>query len=424
MTAFRSWSLITRIGSVRVVVAVMAVFLAVAAPQAVVTPAHAAPSGTGATAGDAGLRSLLQADLEAYLQQRGAAEHVSAAGVSVSLTDRKSTIDATAGTTTFGGSKPVGTSALWQIGSNTKAFTSVLLLQLEAEGKLSIDDSLGKWLPEYPQWADVTIRRLLDMTSGIETYDHIPAFLTDYAADPRTEFSAERLVGYVVDAPATSGYSYSNTNYVLAELLIEEVTGKSYAHELRNRLIEPLDLCHVYYKPHLYPSSVTDREPAGYFADDSKPEWRAMVGRDTSHDSLSWGRGAGGIISTLEDMTRWERALYSGSLLPPAQQAELTSLVSTQTGQPIERTSLADPTAFGLGVAQLTVPGLGTAWYYEGGTTGFRTLHVYLPESGLIVAMGVNSATADDQIQLLAESVIRTLVEQGVVSLPSDAAAA
>ena len=421
MTALRSRSQVSRIGFARVVVAVLAVFLAVAA-QGVAAPATAAPPGAGATVDDA-LRSLLQADLEAYLQQRGAAEHASAVGVSVNLADRDSTIDAAAGTTTYGGSDPVRPDALWQIGSNTKAFTSVLLLQLEAEGELSIDDPIGEWLPQYPQWGAVSIRRLLNMTSGIATYDETPAFRADYTADPQRELSPERLVGYVVDAPATSGYSYSNTNYVLAEMLIEEVTGESYSHELRTRLIEPLGLCDLYYRPHLYPSWVTDREPAGYYADDSKPEWLSMVGRDTSHDSLSWARGAGGIISTLEDMTRWERALYSGSLLPAEQQAELLSLVSTQTGQPIERTSLDDPTAFGLGTAQLTVPGLGTAWYYEGGTAGFRTLHVYLPESGVIVAFGANSATADDQISLLLESVVRTLVEQGLVSLPGAAAA-
>jgi D-alanyl-D-alanine carboxypeptidase len=392
------------------------VVLGVVAPQAVASSAHAAPPSGGAVVDDCPLTSLLRADLEAYLRERGAAEHVSAAGLSVSMAGSEDSIDVSAGTTTFGGSHPVGTEAVWQIGSNTKAFTSVVLLQLEAEHELSIDDRLGRWLPEYPQWQGVSIRRLLNMTSGIATYDAQPAFRTDLAADPRRYFSAEQLVDYVVDTPATSGWSYSNTNYVLAEMIIERVTGHSYRHELVNRLIEPLDLDDLYYRTHLYPSSVTRREPAGYFADDTVPEG---AGQDTSRDSLSWARGAGGIISELGDMTEWERALYSAALLPAEQQAELTSLVSSQTGLPIDRTSLEDPTGFGLGIAQLTAPGLGTAWWYEGGTLGFRMVHIYVPESGLVLALALNSATADDRIMLLLESVYTTLVEQGEVPAPA-----
>jgi D-alanyl-D-alanine carboxypeptidase len=315
----------------------------------------------------------------------------------------------------FGGSEPVRPDSVWQVGSNTKAFTSVLLLQLEAERRLSIDDPLGRWLPQYPQWRDVTIRRLLNMTSGIATYDEQPAFLADYAASPRTYFSARRLVRYAVGAPATSGYSYSNTNYVLAEMIIERVTRDSYEEQLNERLVEPLGLRGLYYRPHLYPARVTSREPAGYFFNDQLPGWSGMVGRDASRDSLSWARGAGGIVSTLSAMTRWERALYGGRLLPDRQQTELESLVSARTGKPIERTSLTDPAGFGLGVAQLTAQGFGTFWFYEGGTVGFRTLHAYFPDSGLIVAMSLNSATADDQIAALAKSVYDTLRVDGVI---------
>jgi D-alanyl-D-alanine carboxypeptidase len=167
-----------------------------------------APAAAAAPVAAPTLAADLQADLEQYLQARGAAEHVSAAGVSVLPADALESVDVSAGTTQYGGSVPVSPGALWEIGSNTKAFTSVLLLQLEAEGLLSIDDPLGRWLPEYPQWAGVTIRRLLNMTSGIPTYDDQPAFLADYAADPLREFSPEQLVGYVVAAPATTGYSY------------------------------------------------------------------------------------------------------------------------------------------------------------------------------------------------------------------------
>ena len=382
------------------------------APGAAAAP-HAAPVGADGGAAPA-LVADLRDDLAEYLRARGEAEHVSAAGLSVSLPDRLETIDVTAGTTEFGGSVPVQPDVLWQIGSNTKAFTSVLLLQLEAERRLSIDDPVSRWLPQYPQWHDVPIRRLLDMTSGIPTYDDQPAWYADYAADPHTYFSPERLVGYVLDAPATSGDSYSNTNYVLAEMIIERVTGTSYQDQLYRRIIEPLCLRDLYYRPDVYPASVTDREPAGYLFNDQFP-FPQLLGQDVSRHTLSWARAAGGILSTTSDMTRWERALYGGRLLPPQQQAELESLVSTTTSQPIARTSATDPMGYGLGIAQLTDPELGTFWFYEGETLGFRALHAYFPDTGLIIAIGLNSATADDQSATLMKAVYDTLLTNGLI---------
>src|SRR3954466_11682728 len=418
MSEHRAPVLSVRPGLTRALVAALLLLVGLMAPIAGNVPAHAAPSGPAtAGAGNDAVTSQLRADLEVYLQERAAAEHISAAGLSVRLPDRRSTIDVSAGTTTFGGSVPVQPDSVWQIGSNTKAFTSVLLLQLEAEHRLSIDDTLGKWLPQYPQWRDVPIRRLLNMTSGIPTYDDTPAWYADYAANPHTYFSKERLVGYVLNAPATSGYSYSNTNYVLAEMIIERVTGHSYQDQLYRRIIEPLGLRDLYYRPDVYPASVTSREPAGYFFNDQFP-LPQLLGRDVSRDTLSWARGAGGIISTTSDMTRWERALYGGRLLPPQQQGELENLVSTTTGQPIASTSATDPTGFGLGVAQLTDEELGTFWFYEGETLGFRALHAYFPDSGLIIAIGLNSGPADDQIATLVKTGYATLRTAGLVHPP------
>src|SRR3954451_5078538 len=370
MIAHRAPHLSVRAGLTRALVAALLVLAGLVAPIAGNLPAHAAPSGPVPASADydSVLVSELRADLEAYLRERGTAEHLSAAGLSVNLPDRWSTIDVSAGTTTFGGSVPVRPDSVWQIGSNTKAFTSVLLLQLEAEHRLSIDYPLRRWLPQYPQWRDISIRRLLNMTSGIATYDDEPAWYADYAADPHTYFSPERLVGYVIGAPATSGYSYSNTNYVLAEMIIERVTGTSYQDQLYRRIIEPLCLRDLYYRPDVYPASVTSREPAGYYFMDQIqiPEFSGLFGRDVSRNTLSWARAAGAIVSTTSDMTRWERALYAGRLLPPAQQAELESLISTSTGQPIERTSLTDPNGFGLGVSQGTIDEFGTVWLFTG----------------------------------------------------------
>jgi D-alanyl-D-alanine carboxypeptidase len=337
------------------------------------------------------------------------AEHASAVGLSVSLPGRRSTIDVSAGTTQFGGSRPLSTDSAWQIGSNTKAFTSTLMLQLEAEDRLSIDDTVGKWLPHYPQWRTATIRSLLNMTSGIPTYDEQPRFMADYAADPNRYFSKEHLVSYVSTAPPTTGYSYSNTGYILAEMIIEKATQASYHQQLYTRIIKPLRLADTHYSPHQYSRRVTSRLPAGYFFLAGLPPLSGLVGRDVSRHTVSWARGAGGIISTLHDMTVWERAMYSGAMLPPAQQAKLLSLVSTRTGKPIDHTSPAEPSGFGLGVQQGTTPKLGTFWVYLGGTFGFRTLHFYLPDSGVIMAMGLNSQPNEDAINSLATSIYDTL---------------
>ena len=250
----------------------------------------------------------------------------------------------------IGGTRPVRSTSVWQIGSNTKAFTAVMLLQLEAEHRLSISDTVGKWLPAYPQWRGVTIKRLLNMTSGIPTYDHSRALLRAFAARPHRRFTPRQLVAYAEAGTPTHGYSYSNTNYILGEMIIKKVTGDSYAHQLRTRIIRPLHLRNLSYRPHRYPARVTRREPAGYFFNRQIPALSGLVRRDVSRTTLSWTRGAGGIISTTRDMTVWERAMYGGRLLPRHQQRELLSLVSVKTGRPIDHTTPSDPQGFGLGM--------------------------------------------------------------------------
>jgi D-alanyl-D-alanine carboxypeptidase len=118
-------------------------------------------------------------------------------------------------------------------------------------------------------------------------------------------------------------------------------------------------------------------------------------------------------VGTLSQMTVWDRALYTGRLLPARQQTELVSLVSTQTGKPIPRSSPKE-SGFGLGVQQGTNDKFGTHWAYKGGTFGFRTLHVYLPVTGLVIAVSLNSFPGDDQIIALMTSLYDTLAAHGI----------
>jgi D-alanyl-D-alanine carboxypeptidase len=169
------------------------------AGMALAAPASA--SAGPARQSGAALRTALRGDLSRYLTARRTAEHISAVSLRVTFPGFRPAIGLAAGTIRYNGGPPVSPRALWEIGSNTKAFTAVILLQLEAEGKLSISDQIGRWLPQYPAWRHITIRQLLDMTSRIPDYIYQPAFIAAFAADQRTRFTAAQLVSYAAGLP-------------------------------------------------------------------------------------------------------------------------------------------------------------------------------------------------------------------------------
>ena len=388
---------------------------ALLAAAGLVSGGAASASAATARGNGAGLQAALRHDISQYLTAEGKAEHISAVSLRVTFPGSEPAIDLATGTTRYGSGRPVAASALWQIGSNTKAFTAVILLQLEAEGKLSIGATIGKWLPQYPAWRNVTIRQLLDMTSRIPDYAIQPAFVTAIAAAPAARFSAARLVSYVTGLPLDpAGYSYSDTNYILAQMIIERVTHDSYADQLTRRIIIPLGLRSMCYAPYTCPAADAARMPTGYFEVSAAP---SLLGQPMPPLALTWAQGAGAIVSSLQDMTTWDRNLYLGRELPPRQQRQLESLVSETTGKPITTTTPADPAGYGLGVQQLTYQPIGTVWTYEGGTLGYRVEHYYFPHSGIIIALAVNSATdaANDQLGTLAVTVYQTLQKAGAV---------
>jgi D-alanyl-D-alanine carboxypeptidase len=370
-------------------------------------------------ANDTALRASMQSAMNAYLAAQAQNEHISALSLSVSLPGEPANINLTAGRRSWKAGGPVAADDLWQIGSNTKAFTAVTLLQLEAEGKLTIDQTIGTWLPQYPAWKNVSIRRLLNMTSGIEGYDNVPAMPRAFTTIHR-RWTPEQLIGFsdpiypVAPAP-THGWDYSNTNYLLAGLIIERVTGHTYGDELRTRFFVPLGLTNTFYSPNVYPQSVTARMVSGYFVNTGPggAGLEQLLGQDMRLCDMSWAGAAGGIVSTPEDVTKWVRALYKGDMLAPKQRRELMTLVSDKTGAPLATTSLANPTGFGLGVGQGTRPSIGTYWYYQGTTLGYRVIYVWLPKSDVVFAVGANSQSTTNHIGMLIDSVWAALHKAG-----------
>jgi D-alanyl-D-alanine carboxypeptidase len=267
----------------------------------------------------------------------------------------------------------------------------------------------------------VTIRRLLDMTSGIPGYNKVPAMLRAYAKNPKRNFTIAELIAYVYPdspnaPPPTTGYDYSNTNYLLAELIVERASHHSYPSELKQRFFGSIPgLNQTYYSGTIYPRNVLDRTVSGYFFSHAgdKNGFGRMFGRDVRDDSVSWMQAAGGIVSTPQDLTRWARALYTGPILASKQRAELFSLVSEKTGKPIGRTTPSDPSGFGLGVVQTTIPQIGTIWWYQGESFGYRMIHIYFPRQDAVIAYGLNSSPDSNEGPQLGLTIYKTLHAAG-----------
>jgi len=388
--------------------------LAAAAAAAIV-----AASPLSAAAPDV-VRAQVQEIADRYVAETAASEHATGISISVSLPGAGA-VNVVAGTVAATpDAAPMTPDTLFQIGSITKSFTAAALLQLQAEGRLGLDDTLGKWLPEYPAWKDVTIRRLLNMTSGIPTYEAAPAILESLARiGLDRHFSPAVLAGFVdptyPGAPAaTTGYDYSNTNYILAGMIIERAGGIGVQEAFESRFFGTrFGLTSTYYREGVYPPGIADRMASGYFVDDpARPAMAVFDGRDMKLQDMSWAGAAGAIVSRPEEVNRWVRALFTSDLLDSNARAQLAGLVSMQTGAAIPGTSAADPQGFGLGVSGFTTE-LGTGWFYEGETMGYRVIYVYETNRDVVATVALNSGAEDpaDSASALIRAVVQAALQ-------------
>jgi D-alanyl-D-alanine carboxypeptidase len=407
----------------------------VAAVSAVVSPAHGQcrdPQDQLAAAQSDPRYPALQQAVDRYFAERHNVEGFTGVSVLVSsFSAEQPALHITSGSTSLQDGKPICPDTLFRIASITKSFTAVLVLQLEAAGVLDIHDPLGQWLPEYSAWSHFTIEQMLHMTSQLgEGYTDNPAFQRDVVADIHRTFRPRQLISYVypgTDAPQPP-WLYSNTNYVLAAMIIAKATGPSYAGALKKRLLEPLQLHDTYYRPRVPPDRVLDKMASGYYFGNpcneqappcELPPVQALFGQDVKTMNLSSDHGGGGMVASLPDVARWIRALFSDTLLPPRQQTELFSMVSKVSGQPIATTSPVDPGGFALGIGQAWLPSTATpVWFYEGATYGYRVGWFRRPGDDLIVVIGLNSLATgpDDQLGSLYATVLGILEPESLVN--------
>ena len=259
------------------------------------------------------------------------------------------------------------------IASNTKLFTAVLLLKLAENNKLSIDDSLREFLPSYKNIdSNITIRQLLNHTSGLDDVTSIPGYPDSIMNNPRRMYTASELLtwaGPPAFAPG-KGWEYCNTNYLIAGLIAEQVTGQSYGKLIRDSILLPLKLDSTFidvYDSVLY----TIAHP-----------WQA--GRDNSGTpriSLNSAAGAAGAMySTSSEMLQWYNALMNGKVLKPKFMNDLTTFVGKER--------------YGMGIAEYVVNGK-KVWTHGGQIWGgYNSSMMYDPSSGIIICILTNQLPA------------------------------
>lgn len=262
---------------------------------------------------------------------------------------------------------------LFQIGSITKLFVATVILQLVEAGSLTLDDQLSRWLPpnlaeQIPNAEQITIRQLLNHTSGIP--DYVPTLLStgvNLFRDWQPAELLELIGGQPGEFAPGTDWLYSNTNYLLLGEVIQAVTGSTPAAQIRSRILEPLRLESTFF---------AEQEPgraiSGYWDVNGDGQLD-----DVSSLSLTWAGAAGSLISNTPDLLRFGRALFGGELLEPATLAEMLEFVDTSGSNSFS--------GYGLGIAQLRTTE-GTFYGHTGLTLGFRSSLWYAPETELVYA--------------------------------------
>jgi len=271
--------------------------------------------------------------------------------------------------------EPITADTVFRLGSITKQFAAAVVLQLAAEGKLSLDDPLTKFVPGYPEpGGHATVRQLLNHTSGIQSYTGIPGWMaSDKVHTPHT--TAEMIAEFR-DQPAEFApgekWNYNNSGYVLVGAVIEAVTGKPWHQAIAERITGPLGLTTIRYGGE---EAATKAFATGYTAagDGKFAQARAI--------DMSVPHAAGGLIGTVGDLARWSDALHHGKVVPAPFYAQMIAPTALPEGK-------SQP--YGFGLSQNTLQGLPTITH-SGGIFGFGTNALYIPERDLFVAVFTNS---------------------------------
>ena len=270
---------------------------------------------------------------------------------------------------------PVTPQSQFRIGSITKQFTAAAILKLQEQGKLSVQDKLSKYIPDFPRGGEVTLHHLLTHTSGIHSYTSKAGFMHSVTNATTTEALIDSFKHDPYDFDPGQKWAYDNSGFLLLGYIVEKVSGQPYSDFLRTTFFEPLGMTNtgVYRKGLHLP-----HEALGYQYTDGK------FSRAKDWD-MSWAGGAGAIYSTVEDLYRWNEALFNGKVLTPASLKAAFTPVKTR-----ENKEDSSPDGYGYGWMLSTLRGAQEI-SHGGGLNGFSSYLLRVPAKHFTVVALANA---------------------------------
>lgn len=337
---------------------------------------------------DPALAMMFQEEVDAFLDDNGLV------GLSAAVNIAGDIWTGTAGKSS--NTTNVSTDMLFGIGSVSKSFASSCLLSMQEEGALSLDDPIGMYISTFDNVdPSVTVRQLLNHTSGIYNYTDNDALFDSVAADfARIWMPGEVIETFVLTpnfAPGTD-WGYSNTNYILAGLVVEAISGQTYHEEIRSRFLEPMGLNSIVFYPYETPTN----NPIVHL-------WLDLLNTGTPVDAtllnislnglFSAAFAAGGFMSTPEDITKWMRAVNNGEVFSAASLAEFQTLIPFGGGN-----------GAGLGIFRSNIDCSNEVWGHGGDIIYTSQVHT-VPMDDFTIAVHCNDGTVNSNslVDLAAE---------------------
>ncbi|MGB5013658.1 MAG: serine hydrolase domain-containing protein [Pyrinomonadaceae bacterium] len=279
-------------------------------------------------------------------------------------------------------------------GSTGKTFAAATALQLVYEGKIGLDERVEKylgslpWFSRLPNARDITVRQLLNHTSGLVRYEFKDQFTKDLTANPEKIWKPQELLAYLLDEKppfdAGKGWDYSDTNYIVLGMIIERVTGRKFYDEAGRRLLKPLKLTNTIPQDRIKLKGVIQGYAGANNPFGGKDEMISN-GKFAINPQFEWT--GGGYASTSGDLARWAKLIYEGK----AFDASLLPQVFDGVAAPM----LGRETRYGLCVIIRKTPA-GTSYGHSGFFPGYMTDMMYFPEQRIAIAVQVNTSVPQD----------------------------